>query len=370
MSTGHDEDTTRYLREDEDGNWIRAFLARPVEHEPGAHFLYNSGATFMLSAIVQKLTGMTVLDYLTPRCFEPLGIEGAAWDENPQGISVGGWGLNVKTEDIAKLGQLYLQKGMWGDQRILPAAWVKAATSAQVDNAPNENPEWEQGYGYQFWRCRHNAYRGDGAFGQYCIVMPDQDAVLAITSGVGDMQAVLDAVWAHLLPAMAPEPLPNNPFANAALADKLAGLALTPQPGRRSSPTADRVSGQTFTFEDNEQGYKAITFDFAEAGDTIALEDERGVQAIPLGYGVWVRTTADFEMGGTQRIATSGAWTAGDTYVFKMWLYETPFCNTTVCRFDGDQVTVTERMNVSFGPTGAPPLLGHLEAAEDEDSAS
>ncbi|MBW7461807.1 serine hydrolase, partial [Paenibacillus sepulcri] len=152
-------------------------LAAPVEHEPGTHFVYNSGATYMLSAILQKVTGQTLLEYLQPRLIEPLGIKGAAWDVCPRGINVGGWGLNVTTEDIARFGQLYLQKGMWNGQRLLTEEWIAEATSSQISNGDGGVNDWAQGYGYQFWRCRHGVYRGDGAFGQFCIVMPEQDAV-------------------------------------------------------------------------------------------------------------------------------------------------------------------------------------------------
>ena len=174
MTTGHHEDTTeRIMRA---SNPLKAFLGLPVEHEPGTYFVYNSGASFMLSAIVQKLTGQTLLEYLTPRLFEPLGITGATWDSHPNGVNFGGWGLNIKTEDIARFGQLYLQKGQWQGRQLIPAAWVAAATAKQVPNDPDENPDWEQGYGYQFWRCQPAAmYRGDGAFGQFCVVMPEQD---------------------------------------------------------------------------------------------------------------------------------------------------------------------------------------------------
>ena len=137
----------------------------------------------MLSAIVQKATGKTVLDYLRPRLFEPLGIENPTWETSPQGISLGGYGLSIRTEDIARFGQLYLQKGKWQGKQLVPAAWVEAATARQTSNGSNPKSDWDQGYGYQFWRCRHGAYRGDGAFGQFCIVMPEQDAVVAITSG-------------------------------------------------------------------------------------------------------------------------------------------------------------------------------------------
>ena len=185
MSTGNADDTMLPLHQREDGDWVKAFLACPVEYEPGTHFLYNTGASFMLSAIIQKITGMKLIDYLTPRLFEPLGIEGAWWEELPKGINTGGFGLNVKTEDIACFGQTYLQKGKWNGKQILSEAWVELASSKHISNGSDPERDWEQGYGFQFWRCRHNAYRGDGAFGQYCIVMPDQDAVLAITSGVG-----------------------------------------------------------------------------------------------------------------------------------------------------------------------------------------
>src|SRR4051812_18791584 len=196
MSTGHQDEPSSAP----DKVSAKSFLEKPVPHKPGTHFKYNTAATFMLSAIVQKQTGQTVLDYLRPRIFEPLGISQPVWATNFQGISLGGYGLRIRTEDIAKFGQLYLQKGSWHGKQLVPAAWVEAATSRQTSNGSNPKSDWDQGYGYQFWRCRHGAYRGDGAFGQFCMVLPEQDAVIAITSGVKDMQAVMNLVWEKLLP--------------------------------------------------------------------------------------------------------------------------------------------------------------------------
>ena len=193
MNTGHHEDTTDHVWRKEHDNWPERFLSLPVEHQPGTWFVYNTAATYMLSAIITKLTGEPLLDYLLPRLFDPLGIENPVWETDPRGVSIGGSGLHIRTEDIARLGQMYLEKGVWQGQRILPEAWIAEATSVHSDNSNTQtNPDWTVGYGYQFWRCRHDAYRADGAFGQYCIVMPEQDAVLAITSGLRDMQAVLD----------------------------------------------------------------------------------------------------------------------------------------------------------------------------------
>ncbi len=192
------------------GNWAKAFLAHSVPHKPGTHFQYNTPATYMLSAIVQKVTGETLLDYLQPRLFAPLAIENPKWSTSPQGVSIGGFGLFVRTEDIAKFGQLYLQNGMWQGKQLVPEAWVEQATSKQVSNGSSPESDWSQGYGFQFWVSRHDAYRGDGKDGQYCIVLPELDAVVAITANTTNMQGELNVVWDHLLPAFKDEPLEDN----------------------------------------------------------------------------------------------------------------------------------------------------------------
>src|SRR5438128_4659514 len=209
--------------------WVQAFLAHPVPHKPGTHFFYNTPGSYMLSAIVQKVTGEKVLDYLRPRLFEPLGIENPEWGTSPQGINLGGFGLYIRTEDIAKFGQLYLQKGSWKGKQLIPAAWVEQATSKQVSNGSDPTKDWDQGYGFQFWRCRHGAFRGDGANGQFCIVLPQQDAVVAITANTRDMQGELNIVWDKLLDAFHDGPLPENPPEQGKLKHTLANLVVRPE---------------------------------------------------------------------------------------------------------------------------------------------
>ena len=222
MSAGHQVEVN--LRNEP--HWIKAFLAHPVPHKPGSHFQYNTPATFMLSAIVQKITGKTVVEYLQPRLFDPLGIEPPKWDANPQGISIGGYGLYLKTEDIAKFGQLYLQRGKWQGKQLIPAEWVEQATSKQVSTGRDPKLDWGQGYGFQFWGCRHDGYRGDGKDGQFCIVLPKLDAVIAITAKTGDMQAELNLVWDKLLPAMHDKPLPEDNAEVAKLKAAIENLAV------------------------------------------------------------------------------------------------------------------------------------------------
>lgn len=224
MSTGHDVEAKFTTS----APWVQTFLAHPVPHKPGAHFQYNTPATHMLSAIVRKVTGETVLDYLKPRLFEPLGIENPQWGASPQGNTIGGYGLYIRTEDIAKFGQLYLQKGKWNGKQLLPAAWVEQATAKQVSNGSDPSKDWDQGYGFQFWRCRFGAYRGDGKDGQFCLVLPEQDAVVAITANTGNMQGQLNVVWEKLLPAFQSAPLAANPAEEAKLKQTLANLEVRP----------------------------------------------------------------------------------------------------------------------------------------------
>lgn len=228
MSGGHDVEPKFQL---DQGPSVKDFLAHPVAHKPGTWFRYNTPGSYMLSAIVTKATGQTVLAYLTPRLFQPLGIENPDWGTTAEGYNLGGYGLFIRTEDIAKFGQLYLQKGRWNGRQLLSEKWVAEATAKHVDNskAPSgRTSDWQQGYGFQFWRCQHNAYRGDGRDGQICLVMPEQDAVIAITAQTGQMQAELDLVWDKLLPNFQSAALPANPAELAKLTQTAGSLEAHP----------------------------------------------------------------------------------------------------------------------------------------------
>jgi CubicO group peptidase (beta-lactamase class C family) len=228
MSCGHDIET----RFDRGQPSVKQFLAHPVPHQPGTHFQYNTPGSYTLSAILTRTTGQTALEYLKPRLFEPLGIEPPEWIASPEGYSAGGYGLYLRTEDIAKFGQLYLQKGLWNGKQLIPRDWIAQATSKQVSNDESGHSkmgdDWKQGYGFQFWRCTHGAFRGDGAAGQFCLVLPEQDAVIAITADTGDMQGELNVVWAKLYPAFQAAPLPENPADQIKLKQALSNLKAHP----------------------------------------------------------------------------------------------------------------------------------------------
>ena len=359
MSAGQSPDPTGVITTSSD-DWVASFLALPVLKEPGTEFLYNSMATFMLSAIVQKVTGEKVIDYLQPRLFGPLGIEGHDWEVSPKGINTGGWGLRVKTEDMAKFGQLYLQKGKWNGKQVIPAAWVEEATSFKIDQAPGvpeevkEKSDWMQGYCYQFWRSRNNAFRADGAL----IVMPEKDAVVAITAESPDMQDEINLVWKYILPAMKDEALPANGEAADRLKERLASLAL-PKPDVKPDPaTASILSDKVFLLEENDQKMESVNFSFH--GDTCLLSIAAGNHAykIPFGRGEWITSETDLagpniirgpEAMSMNRVAGTYVWMDEGTLELILRYIESPHHIKITCNFDGDKVVVQSHVSIPPG---------------------
>ncbi|MBO3083177.1 serine hydrolase domain-containing protein [Cellulomonas fengjieae] len=363
MTTGHPDDPTDRLFAT--GTWVKGFLAEPVVHEPGTFFTYNTAATYVLSALVQKATGLRLLDYLGPRLFAPLGIEGATWQQSPTGVDVGGSGMSATTEDVAVFGQLYLQDGVWDGQRVLPEGWVAEATRVQVRNDANPDVDWAQGYGYQFWRGRHGSYRGDGAFGQFCVVLPDQGVVVAITSGVADMHAQLALVWEHLLPGLSDGPVPDDPEGRRLLTERLAGLRLDPPHGAPTSPTGTRLDGRTISFEPNTLGIRNAVLETGDGHDRLTVDQEEGTVILSVGHAEPVLTRTTLRRPDPEDMLVSGTWTSPDTYVLTARFVESPFVVTATATVTGDQVAVDSGINVSFGPTTAPQLTGTVSQDED-----
>ena len=368
MVTGHQTEARLFGQVDSsmrDASWVKRFFEHPVPFKPGTHFLYNSPATYMLSAIVQKTTGQTVLDYLTPRLYEPLGIEKPTWVSSPEGISAGAYGLNLRTEDIAKMGQLYLQKGMWNGKQLVPASWVEEATARQTSNGSAPTSDWDQGYGYQFWRSRHG-YRGDGAFGQYMLVLPQHDAVVAITSGTRDMQAVMNLVWNKLLPAMKEQALPEDAAARAQLQAKLSKLTLRVVAGRPTSPLASKVSGRWYDVPANDRGIRGLMLDLGASAPALVVRTSAGELRTPFAFGAWAPSSGGWTNGidrmlsvtPSPALAASGGWTADSVLTVKISAPETPFYSTMRFTFDGDRLLLDGEHNVSFGPPKQKQLVG------------
>jgi CubicO group peptidase (beta-lactamase class C family) len=243
MASGHDRETFLEAATIDPADPVRGFFTIPPDAEPGTLFAYNQPPVMALATILQRLAGERLVEYLRPRVLDPLGIDGLRWARMRTGYDMGFSGVHTDLDAVARLGQLYLDDGMWAGRRLLPDGWVADASSVQIPNPQREEPDWQQGYGFQVWMSRYG-YRGDGAFGQYMVVLPEQDAVVAMFSCTEDMQVVLDLMWEHLLPAMGPDR--RRPSStDAVLDDRLAGLSL-PTAADRCGGTAPDIPDMTF----------------------------------------------------------------------------------------------------------------------------
>jgi CubicO group peptidase (beta-lactamase class C family) len=356
MATGHREDTLeriyRRTHEVPVPDIVRAFLSLPPEEEPGSWFTYNNGATMMLSAIVTKVSGQRLLDYLRPRLLEPLGIVDAYWagfGDLDQGFS----GLHLQTHAIAAFGQLYLQQGSWQGRQLIPRDWVSAATRPQVANPREPEIDWRQGYGYQFWMCRHDAYRGDGAYGQFCIVFPKLDAVLAITAATDDMQGMLDCVWSHLLPGLKDSVLGDGHPAAGALSSRLAELSLPPAAGARAAGTSATLPAVWSPAEvpsEREAAVRVLSIDESATGWLVTLADHGVEYVIACGYQAWTHNDLEVRAGLRLQIAASAAWTSGATFVAELAFVQTPHRLRVTC----DASTATSAAIWNAVPLGSP----------------
>ena len=313
MASGHTAEQDAIAVETDPAEPVRGFLLHEPEEEPGTWFQYNQPCTYTIAAIIQRKAGTTLVEYLRPRVLDPIGIGPVAWQEYPAGRNIGYSGLHATTDAVARLGLLHLQDGVWEGRQVLPAGWAAEVRQKRVDNPREPAVDWRQGYGYQVWMSRHG-YRGDGAFGQFCLILPEQDAVVAFNSAELDMQAVLDMVWEHLLPAF------GGPAASEAeedaLAERLAALAL-PAPERTGRAPADRDGDYgPASFGVEAPAPTALRLD----GDTLRVEDGTGSFVVPVGRAGW--TTVDDDETAPP-VAVASGW-AGDELQVDLLFLETP----------------------------------------------
>ena len=278
-----------------EGDWVREVLGRDFFLRPGSGFKYDSDVTYMLAAIVERKSGEKMMDYLKRKMFDRIGITKAWTTYSPQGVPCGGWGMNMTTRELARFGQLYLQRGKWNGEAVLSPFWVDLATARHTWSgwqnvgvkSLGEGSDWEQGYGFQFWRCcPDGVYRADGAAGQFTVVMPEQDMVVSVNAGLDNMGRELAYIWKHLLPAAKDAPLPENPEAQAKLRARIAALAIKPVP---TLVGVNLAGGKFFAceFKENHRGFKSVRFDLDGGKVNCTLETRAGKQVFPAGLGAW-----------------------------------------------------------------------------------
>jgi CubicO group peptidase (beta-lactamase class C family) len=352
MSTGHVVDTMSIMSALPGEDWVKLFFSVPIVYPPGTHFLYNSGASFVLAAIITARTGQSVLDYLTPRLLDPLGIDTPPWQLAPSGINLGASGLRLRTEDIAKLGQLYLQRGLWQGQRLLTEDWIDRASSVQVQNGGNPMVDWNQGYGYQFWRSRHNSYRADGAFGQFALILPELDLVVAITEGSDNAQATLDAVWEALLPGVQDSALTPTDGSVGRLEELATSrLLATPDFLDADPERAALVAGRPIALPFNTLGVSTATVRFEADAVLLDIVNKAGTaETIRAGRTSWLHGTSTtwwlkFELE-TLATGAKAGWTKPNTLEIHEQCLDTPFRRVWSFTF-ADDGAVTLKLGLS-----------------------
>lgn len=265
--------------------WIKTFLSKPVTNEPGEVFAYDSMVTYMLSAIVQKVTGKKTLDYLKEKLFTPMNITKVNWEESPEGVNTGGWGLHIQSESLAKVGQMWLQGGVWKGEQLISKEWIDQMSAKQVNGG-------DYGYGFQTWQCAYpTAVRADGALGQYLIVVPEKDVVIVLTEASftnGKHQRGL--IWNRFLPSLSDEPLPANGDYEV-LKQKVATYQLEIPAGKSvSSSLLKKVAGKKIVIPQNRYGWSEVYFSQSVLGMMMTIVKSDGTCYLqPLGYQKWLR---------------------------------------------------------------------------------
>jgi CubicO group peptidase (beta-lactamase class C family) len=352
MSVGHGKDSVLLLEASAPGvPWEQTFLSLPVVFEPGSQFMYNSGASYMLSSIINKLTGKSANEYLKPRLYDPLGIVGATWTENAEGVDMGASNLRIRTEDIGKLGQLYLQKGMWNGKQILSKEWVAQATTKKIDSG-QPGSSWGYGYGYQFWMNPPGGFRADGAYGQYSMVFPDKDAVVVITSESADKAATMKTVWDHMYPAFGDKtPLPAQPSDRSRLQATLNTLAFIPPRINDHSPLSATISGKEYILDQNPFNARSVSFRFAGDQTIFTLKTEGKPDIVitcgttrwiidgnrkPEAHSLFSLRRIDFD----SLVAASATWSDEHTLMLTFRFIEAIHGDSLTCIFDGDKLRI------------------------------
>jgi len=256
MTCGHEREP-RVM----DDNWVRGFLAHPVPRKPGTFFVYNSRGSYMLASIIRKVTGQNFTEYLKPRLFDKMGIEGYSCTTCPRGTENGGGGLSMRPGDMAKIAQLWLNRGVWEGETLLDPAYIDDATSVHIVQAEGWNPvqypgmeDYFSGYGYQVWRNSvPGSYRFDGMFGQLAMILPKYDMVVLTTSATLRIYKVLNTTWRMLIPALEEDPLPEDPQAKADLDRYLSELSVPWTKTMPRQPEMEKkVSGRRILLPNND----------------------------------------------------------------------------------------------------------------------
>ena len=269
--------------------WIRTFLSKPVE-APGTKYAYDSMVSYMLAAVVQKVTGKKLTEYLQERVFTPMNVTEWAWEESPEGVNTGGWGVHIQPESLAKFGQLILNEGRWEGKQLVSAEWIREMCKKHRETG-------REVYGYHIWHCggHDGAVRADGALGQYVISVLDKDMVVIMTEAtLGNGRDQRRLIWDVLLPHIQDESLPANKKDYQKLLKKQEGYKLAEVKGKASSAFASNWENKTIELSKNTFGWKSLKLNFGKKQVTLTVTETSGkTYELTFGYQQWMTTKFD-----------------------------------------------------------------------------
>lgn len=383
MGCGHETEISWSGEEGDD--WISRFLHHPFVYEPGTHFLYNTMGTNLLSAILTRKTGQTLTQFLRPRLFQPLGMTDIPCHAMSDGTEMGGAGCSLTIEDMARFIQFVSNKGVWEGKQLLRAQWFEEATRKQIENRGDGwggDPDWQQGYGYQFWRCAPaGVFRGDGAFGQFGVVFTEQDAVLVIQSASLPLQTVLSVVWETLVPAFAEGPLPEDHGTCHILQHRLKHLELHTMLGMRNPgaeaslegavyrsdaplPSLTDLIGGSGKFDRDGGKLLSLGFRFTDTGAVLLCKEEAGSFEVDLGIDGHFATT----MIGGVPFGANSRWRSANQLEVELRSTRLVSGKRFLFRFTGDKMTLsadsTLPVNGGLNDEDVPGMTFTLEQGE------
>lgn len=349
MGSGHSKDTFGPMLDsahDRDADWVRLFLEQPVDCQPGTRFVYNTGATYMLSAILTAVTGKPALTLAREWLFDAMGIGDAEWETCPRGVSMGGTGLRITPRDMLKMGMLLLGRGRWKDRQLVSSAYVLEAQQKHINNRsgdPGQDPNWAAGYGYQMWRCAFDAYRADGMGGQFIVVLPKYDMICVFTSALGGDRSIgypLDLIRKYLLPGAFALPQARDGAVCESL-EKTALALSAPKPAAQPRAAESFPFDRTIELEDNPVGLR-----FLRVNET-DIEAELGGTLIRGGY-FWDapclnsrRIGIPFSWVNGGRVSVMARWTGDNALFLSVRYLGEPLTINLTIRAEGDGVRVS-----------------------------
>ncbi|WP_233831670.1 serine hydrolase domain-containing protein [Paraburkholderia sp. ZP32-5] len=365
MRIGHESETSGAAWRLLDTSWTAEFFKIPLVCEPGTVFMYTSAASYALSAILSRVTGETIHDYLKPRLFQPLGISGETWDISPDGVNPGGNGLSVKLVDLLKLGILHAQGGMWEGQRVMQQSWIDLATRSHVETGE---------YGYHWWTRPNGTYSAIGKFVQMTTVHPAQGIVLAVMAAIEESELLFPFIEEHLWPAC--EPIRSHSDSTKAddrLAEKLTRWQSEQAPASwkmllKADGAVALEETRSYVIAPNRHGVVGVEWVFASDRCEITLIDDLGRHSIAGGVGHWIegRTSMPgrdlhhgYEMQDSPVVARAER--VEPTALKMIWIFpETAFRDTVTASFDGAKMVLSREVNINGDARRHDDLYGTL----------